>query len=303
MRRPRAAIPSVARWGVSLATWLLVALALGAARAGADPVISFKDDALVPHSINFGTLVVSAGSLLDQGRGKIVLEETNVFDFEEDIDAAHLRRDGKIVISTQTASMIDGTPFGDGDLILYDRDSGAATKFFDEGNFADAANVDAFYLFEEGPNEGKLLLSTAAVATLGGLVDFEPGDLVLYDPVTDTATLFFSQELVTGTAAQRNIDAVHVRRGRLILSFLVSGGTLGGLVLEPQDLVAYDRRTDTATVFLDGDGLFNGVTAKLNAVTFTFPRLPALPTAGLGILAIALAAVGVGRATRATRQR
>jgi hypothetical protein len=294
MRRPGAAIPRVARWGVSLATWLLVALALGAARAEANPVISFKDDALVPHTINFGTLLVSAGSLLDQGRGIIILEETDVFDFAEDIDAAHLRRDGKIIISTVTSSWIDGTPFGPGDLILYDPDSGAATKFFDEGNFADAANVDAFYLFEEGPNEGKLLLSTAAVASLGGLVDFQPGDLVLYDPVTDTATLFFSQELVTGTAYQRDIDAVHVRSGRLILSFLVSGGALGGLALEPQDLVAYDRRTGTATVFLDGDGLFNGVTARLDAVTFAFPRLPALPSVGLGVLAIALAAVGVG---------
>jgi hypothetical protein len=263
--------------------------------------ISFNDDAVVPNVLQFGPVSVSAASMLtlsissvlDETEivGSLLLEVDEVFSGGlEDIDAAHFRPDGQVILSTATSSIIGETIFTSGDLILHDPATGTTTQFFDEGNFAGAANVDAFYLFEEGPHAGKLLLSTGAVANLGGLV-FNPGDLVLYDPVADSATLFFSEALITGTAAQRNVDAVHVLPdGHLLLSTLISNGTLGGLTLREQDIVEYDPDADTASVFLDGDDLFNGTTADLNAFTFAFPppAVPALPPAALVALALAL---------------
>ncbi len=301
MSRAASGSSRIARRRAPCAAWLVLALAtLGAARAGADPVISFNDDATVPHSLNFGMLLVSAGSLLDVGRSTIVLEETDVFDFgQEDIDAAHLRLDGKILFSTTTSATIGGTIYVPGDVVLYDPDTGVATRFFDQASFESGGNVDAVHLFEEGPNAGKLLLSTSNTASLGGLVDFGPGDLVLYDRDTDTASLFFSETLVSGTAGQKNVDAVQYRNGKLILSFLVSGGTLGGLPLEAQDLVLYDPQTDTAEPFFDGDGLWNGITANIDAVSAGFAGgVPTLEAPGLAILALALAALGIGRARK-----
>jgi hypothetical protein len=281
------------------ALWL--SLALGSGPAAADPVISFEDDADVPHALNFGTLLVSAGSLLDVALGELALEESVVFGaVQEDIDAAHRRADGMFIISTATSSTVDGTLYTSGDLILVDPDTGAGSEFFDESSFDGLANVNAFFLFEDGPDAGKLLLSTASSASLGGLEDFGPGDLVLYDPDTDTATLFFDQDLITGTAAQQTIDAVHVfPTGLLVLSFLRSGGTLAGLSLDKEDLVAYSPSTGAASVQFDGEGLYNGITANLNAATYeALARIPALETRGRIALALALALAGLGRARR-----
>lgn len=293
--------------GASVARRLLPALwlslALGSGPAAADPIISFEDDANVPHAINFGTLLVSAGSLLDVALGGLALEESVVFGaFQEDIDAAHRRADGMFIISTATSSAVDGTLYTSGDLILVDPETGAGSEFFDESSFdgPGPVNVNAFFLFEDGPDAGKLLLSTASSASLGGLEDFGPGDLVLYDPDTDTATPFFDQDLISGTAAQQTIDAVHVfPTGLLVLSFLRSGGTLAGLTLDSEDLVAYSPSTGAAWVLFDGEGLYNGITANLNAATYEAVELiPALETPGRIAVALALALAGLGRARR-----
>jgi hypothetical protein len=279
-----------------------------------NPTISFNDDALVPSALPFGSVTVSSGSLLNLDNssvlddteiaGSVLLEANQVFTGgPEDIDAAHFRADGQLIFSTVTSSVVNGEIYTSGDLILFDPATGAASKFFDESSFASTPqNIDAFFLFEDGVHAGKLLLSTASITNLGGLV-FSPGDLVLYDPVQQTSTLFFSQSLITGTAAQRNIDAVHVLpNGNLLLSVLIDGGALGGLVLEAEDVSQYDPAAAVAADFLVGAGLFNGTTANLNAMTFA-PAPPPNPVPALSPGALLVLALGLAVARPIVRNR
>jgi hypothetical protein len=100
-----------------------------------------------------------------------------------------------------------------------------------------------------------LILSTLGDATLGGL-PLANEDLVEYDPVTDTATLFFDGSALF--TRNEDIDAVHVlSKGHIILS-TTGNARLGGLTFANEDLVEYDPVTDTATLFFDGSALFVG---------------------------------------------
>lgn len=270
--------------------------------ARADLHVSFKDDALVPHALFQGALLVEAGDLLNLTQGQLAVEEDLLFNGAEDIDGVHVLADGRVLLTTVTAAPIDGEIYAAGDVILYDPGNGSVSKFFDVASFDNAVNVDAVCLFEYGPNAGEIVLSTDANATLAG-VSFRPGDLVRYHLLQQRAVLIFSQDLITGTAFQKDIDALHLlANGHLILSVLLDGGTLGGLTLHSEDLVDYDPQTDTAVVYLDGTGLWNGTTARLNAASVTEPlplAAPALPGLGLAGLAAGLLLVALRPRRRA----
>jgi len=101
------------------------------------------------------------------------------------------------------------------------------------------------------PVNATIILSTDTTETLGGL-SFYDGDAAEYDPATDTATLYFDENLFGG---DEDIDAVHILdNGNIILS-AESGATLGGLSFADGDLIEYNPTADTATLFF-GEGLF-----------------------------------------------
>ncbi len=154
---------------------------------------------------------------------------------------------GDRILSTATNATLGGLGFQDGDLAEYDPPPiDTATLFFNENLFSTNTNIDAFYL---RPN-GHYILSTSGTATLGGLT-FRNGDLVDYDPVLDTATLFFNEDLFSET---EDINAVHLlANGHIILSVNQTPATLGGLTFRDGDLVEYDPGTDTATLFFSED--------------------------------------------------
>jgi len=212
----------------------------------------------------------------------------------EDIDAYDVLPNGHIVFSTSTdvSQGFGGLPYlNNGDLIEW-AGSHASILFDEEIGFGGAdANIDAFAPL---PN-GNWLLSTDLSATLGGL-SFDNGDIVEYDPVNDVATLFMGLDeasIFTGDPqSNADIDALHVLAdGRVIFSIRSDGiGQIGnGLTYsmadEPgTDLFALDPMTGDATVFLDGDGLFDGETRNLDAVSLPEPGL--LTMLGAGIVAL-----------------
>jgi len=151
-----------------------------------------------------------------------------------------------IILSTElTSETLGGLTFRDGDLAEYDPSSDTATLYFNEDLFTGDTEIDALHVLANG----NIILSTADAATLGGL-SFEDGDLIEYNPTTDTATLFFSESLFTG---DENIDAVHILdSGNIILSIHENNGRLGGMNFGYGDLIDYNPITDTATMFLDG---------------------------------------------------
>jgi hypothetical protein len=242
---------------------------------------------------------VSAGSLLDIALGAVVLEESSVFDGSlEDIDAAHMLADGRFAFSTTTPAFVGGKLFLSGDVILYDPASGSATTLLRETDFTGGADVDALYLYETGPLAGQILFSSSVHAELAGLV-IAPGDVIRYDPEQVSAQVVLSQSAFSGTTGQRNVDALHRSPGgRLILSVALSGGGLGGLTLQAQDLVEYDPDTGQARLFLEGSELYDGTTANLNAFSIAAAtNIPGLP-AGLRVwfaLSLLLGVVTLGQ--------
>lgn len=99
-----------------------------------------------------------------------------------------------------------------------------------------------------------IYLSTTTEATLGGLT-FQPEDVARYDPVTDTAILYFD-----GSAFSMNEDLVAVSvldNGNLVVLTTEASATLGGLTFEQDDLVEYNPNTDVANLIFDGSEIFD----------------------------------------------
>ncbi|MEM6301983.1 MAG: hypothetical protein AAF749_09605 [Pseudomonadota bacterium] len=149
-----------------------------------------------------------------------------------------------ILFSTSGSADLGGLSFDNEDLILFDPATNTASLFFDGSLYKKDEDTNAVSVLENG----NLLLSTRTNAILGGL-SFEDGDIVEYNPLTDSASLYFSEELFTGN---EEISALSLLdNGNLVLS---TRGTasLGGLEFEDQDLVEYDFATGQVSLFLDG---------------------------------------------------
>jgi hypothetical protein len=166
--------------------------------------------------------------------------DEDLFSANENIDAFHLRNNGNILLSTATGATLGGLTFRDGDVVEYDPVGGVATLFFSEDLFTNSANIDGFSLL----TNGQLVLSTTTSETLGGLF-FRNGDLVAYDPVSGTASLFLDEDLFT---ADEDIDAVRVLGDGTILLSTANAATIGGLSFLDGDVIRYDRNTDTAVL-------------------------------------------------------
>ena len=157
----------------------------------------------------------------------------------------------QLLISTTADATLAGTPFRDGDIVLYDDVAGTATVVFNEDLFTSGdESIDSFQVL---PN-GHYVISTGGGATLGGLT-FRDGDGVDYDPVNDIATLLFSEDMFVSTG---NLDGFQVLpNGHYLLSTVTSETLVGpSFGFEDGDIVDYDPVNDTATLFLDEEPVF-----------------------------------------------
>jgi hypothetical protein len=151
----------------------------------------------------------------------------------------------EITLSTNSVATLGGLTFAADDVVDYDDVGDTSTLRFDGANFSTAENVNAVHVID-GQN---ILLSTSSDATLGG-ISFRDGDIVQYNIATDTATLFFSEDLLS---SDNDVDAVSLlANGNIVLS-TVLGDTLGGLTFRDGDLVEYNPSLGTATLFFDED--------------------------------------------------
>ena len=147
------------------------------------------------------------------------------------LDCGAPMADDGFILSTLATATLGGLTFTDIDLAEYNRGSDTATLHFDGSLTSLDAEIDALHVLESG----NFLLSTMDQATLGGLT-FRDGDLVEYDPVTDSAILILDESAVF--AGDENIQAVALRStGTLILS-TESDAELGGLSFTDLDLLA-----------------------------------------------------------------
>ena len=191
------------------------------------------------------------------------------------VDAVHVLANGHIILSTEGAATIGALAFGPGDLVEYNPVPGTAILYpdFDSASFADpTVDIDAVHVLPDG----HIVLSTAGPANLPGLGAFDKDDLVEYDPVALTATLYFDGgALFVPPLGDEDIDAVHIRaNGHIILStagdVVDPNATLGGLTFGGDDLIDYDPGTglgtDTATLYFDGQDLFAAADEDIDAI-------------------------------------
>ncbi len=202
--------------------------------------LTFDNDDIVEYDPVSGTatLLVNGAEILS-GTGNT---RTN---------ALSVRPSGKLVLVANTAAFAGGQ-LGAEDVARYDIAADTSQRIFNgSAVFSASEDVDAVHV----ATDGTLYLSTASAATIGAL-NFQPEDVVAYDPVTGGATLFFDGS--ARLASSRNVDSFALLdNGQFILS--VSGGsdTLGGVTFGVSDLVQFDPATNTATLIFDGDALFS----------------------------------------------
>jgi hypothetical protein len=129
---------------------------------------------------------------------------STLFSDDENIDALHILDNGHIILSTDGNATLGGLSFEEGDLVDYNPLTGTASLYFDGDLFSDDENIDAVHILDNG----HIILSTEGNASLGGL-SFNDEDLVEYDPVAGTASLYFDGS-AHDLSGNDDIDAVHL---------------------------------------------------------------------------------------------
>lgn len=202
----------------------------------------------------------------------------SLFSTNENIDAVHVLPSGNIILSTRLNATVGGLSFKSATLVEYDPFTGTATPFLDETLLSQRENIDAVSVL----SNGHIVLSTRTRATLGGLA-FKDGDLIEYNPTTDIATLFLSEDLFSNN---EDIDAVHVLdNGHIILS-TTGNATLAELNFKNGDLVEYDPVNGMARIYFDED-LMQRNSENIDAVYVTSTPEPAtIVLLGLGSLVL-----------------
>lgn len=145
------------------------------------------------------------------------LEADLHFDVKKDIEAVHILDNGNIVLATSGNASLGGLAFSSRDLVEYNPDTGSASIFFDGDATTLSAKITAVHILEDG----HIVLAASRDTTLGGL-SFGADQLVDYDPVTDSAVLFFDGETLFAETSEK-LGSVHVGPG--------SGGGPGKLLL------------------------------------------------------------------------
>lgn len=133
------------------------------------------------------------------------ISESTFDDDFEDISGVSTLASGNIVFSTLTDASIGGVGFTDGDLVEYDITTGAASVLVSEAQIFDDGDGDIYGIHAN--DDGTFLLSAVADEMISGTM-FLDGDIFLYDPATDSASLFFSEASFGG--ANQDVDAIFV---------------------------------------------------------------------------------------------
>lgn len=244
---------------------LVAAFVLLAVQAGATTVI---------YSTNTSGNVYSYDTV--SGSTTLLMDETLVFDDgSANVDALWVdSATGNFVFSVTNTELIGGVAYADEDLLLYDRSSGVASLYLDLTSVLGAPeDVDAVFVL---PN-GHILLSTTTGASIGGL-SFADEDVVEYDPLSGTATLYFDGTSVLG--GSEDIDAVQIGPSGQLLFSTTTNVTVGGTTYNRNDLLAYDASSGTVSLYLDVSSVLGGV-GNVNGIYLPEPGIALLLGAGV----------------------
>jgi hypothetical protein len=281
---------------IQTVAWL--ALAGSAGVAGAAPLILSTSETSVIDGEQF-----LSGDLfsVDETPGSATpfLSDT-IFVEPANVDAAAHQPDGSVILSTALPSQIGAVAFEDGDLVVYDPDSGLATLWLDDDTaFSADVDIDAVHVLDDG----HVLFSVRNDVTLfPGLpeeVSYLDGDVIEYDPVAGATSLLLSESIFNGDGIPNfgdpDVDGLSMLpNGHLLLS-IRSAARIGEELYSDGEIIEYDLDTGDSSLHLS---LFERSATNLdvNAVAIQLPE----PGQSL-LLAAALSIVGVLRRTHSSR--
>lgn len=210
--------------------------------------LTFDDDDLVLYDTDTETAT-------------LFFDGSAFFVHNENIDGVAFLDDDSIVLSTKSSAHmhIGDLYFKDEDIVRIDLTSpitGTASLYFDGSEyFAKNENIDAVTVL----SNGNILLSTKNRATIGDLT-FYKDDLVVFDPTSGTATLFFDgSEFFGGDGwdhdGKNNIDAVSVIDSDTIVISMAKRARIGDFIFNDEDLIQIDLSSPTegiASMYFDG---------------------------------------------------
>ena len=157
--------------------------------------VSMKDGDLVDYDVvnDIATMVFDGSDLFGDPNEKLI--------------SVHLLDNGHFILSTDGDASLGGLNFKEEDLVEYDPATDTATLFFDGSATTMTKEIAAVQIL----SDGHIVLAPKGKTTLGGL-SIKEGDLVDYDPASDTAELVFSgAELFTDP--KEKIMSVHIGPG------------------------------------------------------------------------------------------
>ncbi len=164
-------------------------------------------------SASLGGLSFDADDVVDydpvDDLASVVLDGSAVFGNNANIDAISVLPNGHLLVSTSEAETVGALSVSDEDLFEYDVLTGTASLYFNgSGVFTGATDLNAAHV----RSDGMIVLSVSDPTAQIGSLSFGREDLVIYDPVGDSAWLYFDGgSFFAGLPA--DIDAIHVGTG------------------------------------------------------------------------------------------
>ncbi len=239
------------------------------------------------------------------------------FEHNEDIDSVSFLDADSIVISTKSPAQIGSLEFKDDDLVRIDNigvgdpTTGTASLYFvGSEHFDKNEDVDAVAVL----SNGNILLSTKNKATIDDLT-FYKEDLVVFDPTSGTASLFFNGSEIFDDGygwhhgGHNNIDAVSAIGSNSIIISTSKTAKIGDFIFRDEDLIRIDLSSPTEVIakmyFFDGSEHFANAhhgysRADIDAVALAQVGGEPIPEpTTMALLGIGLA----GLAGRAVRRR
>lgn len=102
---------------------------------------------------------------------------------------------------------------------------------------------------------------------LAALSGFNDDDLILYDPQTDTATMFFNDTTGTSQISVTDINAAHLLpNGHIVMSNSGTSSATGLGSFGPEDIIQYDPIKEVSTRVFDGSEIFTSGAEDIDAV-------------------------------------